>query len=200
MAKTLSQLVWTLSLMGATLVAWGQNAPQSTPPSAHPQVELTTSMGVIVLELDAEKAPRSVANFLAYVEEGFYDGLIFHRVIDGFMIQGGGFDKAMQKKETKPPITNEADNGVRNTRGTIAMARTNDPHSATAQFFINTVDNRPLDHRAKDTYGWGYAVFGKVIAGMDVVDAIAKVKTGRSGVYDNVPAEPVVIVKAKRKG
>ncbi|HSM12657.1 MAG TPA: peptidylprolyl isomerase [Thermoanaerobaculia bacterium] len=166
--------------------------------AAPTRVALETSKGTIVVELDSERAPKSVANFLAYVDAGFYDGTIFHRVIDGFMIQGGGFDAEMRQKPTREPVQNEADNGLRNDRGTIAMARTNDPHSATAQFFVNTVDNRALDHRSKDVRGWGYAVFGKVVEGMDVVDAIAKVRTTTRPPFADVPAETVTIVKASR--
>ena len=159
-------------------------------------VTLETSKGNIVLELYPEKSPKTVANFLAYVQAGFYDGTIFHRVIPSFMIQGGGFTADMTKKETREPIQNESDNGVSNARGTIAMARTSDPHSATAQFFINTVDNNGLDH-GETAQGWGYAVFGKVTEGMDVVDAISAVKTtAKSGMRD-VPVEPVLIQKAR---
>lgn len=165
-----------------------------------PQVELVTSKGTIVLELDAEAAPKTVANFLRYVEESHYDGTIFHRVIDGFMIQGGGFDQRMVQRSTHESITNEADNGLKNDRGTIAMARTADPDSASAQFFINTVDNASLNHTSKDARGWGYAVFGKVVEGMDVVDAISAVNTTRSGGMADVPVEPVVIEKATRRG
>jgi len=162
---------------------------------AGPKVALQTNLGRIVVELDAEKAPESVKNFLAYTNEGFYDGTVFHRVIPGFMIQGGGFNKDMDMKTTKAPIQNEAKNGLRNARGTIAMARTQNPHSATAQFFINHNDNLPLDYPSRD--GWGYAVFGKVTEGMDVVDKIAQVKTGNRGMHQNVPLEPVVIQSAK---
>jgi len=162
---------------------------------ANPRVALETTKGRIVLELDAAAAPKTVENFLGYVESGFYDGTIFHRVIPNFMVQGGGFTTDMNQKPTGDPIENEADNGLKNARGTIAMARTNNPHSATAQFFINTVDNGPLDHTGKDVRGWGYAVFGKVVEGMDVVDAIEKVSTTNNGPYANVPAEPVVIEK-----
>jgi cyclophilin family peptidyl-prolyl cis-trans isomerase len=169
----------------------------SQPAPAAPRVALETSKGRIVLELDAEHAPKSVENFLAYVRAGHYDGTVFHRVIPGFMIQGGGFTPDMTQKPTRPPIANEADNGLKNRRGTLAMARTSDPDSATAQFFINLVDNTPLDFRSKDVRGWGYAVFGKVVEGMDVVDAIAQVQTGRRGPYDDVPVEPVVIQKAE---
>lgn len=161
-----------------------------------PQVTLATSMGDITIELDAEKAPATCKNFLSYVESGHFDGTIFHRVIPDFMIQGGGFDASMRQKSTQAPIANEADNGLKNERGSIAMARTSDPNSATAQFFINLKDNGFLDHTSKTPQGWGYAVFGKVVAGMDVVDAIAAVKTGRSGPHSDVPMDPVIIEKA----
>ncbi len=164
---------------------------------SHPQVELhVQGYGVITLELDADKAPKSVANFLAYVGQGHYDQTIFHRVIDGFMIQGGGFDPQMKQKPTGEPIENEANNGLKNDCYTIAMARTQDPHSATAQFFINVSDNGFLNHTAPSLQGWGYAVFGKVVSGTEVVDQIRGVKTGRSGFHDDVPKEPVVIEKA----
>ena len=158
-------------------------------------VKMETSMGDITLELDAEKAPDTVANFVEYANSGFYDGTIFHRVIENFMIQGGGFDSDMKQKKTREPIKNEAANGLKNDTGTIAMARTNDPNSATAQFFINVKDNGFLNHTAPSGQGWGYAVFGKVTDGMDVVHAIEKVDTTiRSGMQD-VPAETVVINK-----
>jgi peptidyl-prolyl cis-trans isomerase B (cyclophilin B) len=160
-------------------------------------IKLTTNHGVITLELDSTKAPKSAANFLAYVEAGHYDGTIFHRVIDGFMIQGGGFTPDMQQKPTNAPVENEAGNGLKNERGTIAMARTNDPHSATSQFFINVVDNDFLNFRAPSGNGWGYCVFGRVVEGMDVVDKIRKVKTGNKGFHQDVPAEDVVIEKAE---
>ncbi|MFA9949853.1 peptidylprolyl isomerase [Dentiradicibacter hellwigii] len=163
--------------------------------TAAPRVEMQTTLGKITLELDAAKAPKSVENFLQYARSGQYDGTIFHRVIDGFMIQGGGFTKEMNEKPTKAPIANEAKNGLKNLRGSIAMARRADPHSATAQFFINHRDNPNLDYPAHD--GWGYAVFGKVTEGMDVVDKIAKVKTGNRGMYQNVPVEPVIIESVK---
>lgn len=159
-------------------------------------VVLTTSMGAITLELDAKKAPKSVENFVAYVKAGHYDGTIFHRVMDNFMIQGGGFNDKMVQKPTKAAIKNEADNGLKNNKYTIAMARTNDPHSATAQFFINVADNDFLNFSSPTERGWGYAVFGKVTAGMDVVDNIKKVKTGNNGFHQNVPLEPVTILKA----
>ena len=158
-------------------------------------VKMETSMGDVTLELDGNKAPDTVANFVEYANSGFYDGTIFHRVIAGFMIQGGGFDADMQQKKTRAPVKNEADNGLKNDTGTIAMARTSDPNSATAQFFINVKDNGFLNHTAPTTQGWGYAVFGKVTDGMDVVHAIEKVNTTiRSGMQD-VPAETVVINK-----
>jgi peptidyl-prolyl cis-trans isomerase B (cyclophilin B) len=161
-----------------------------------PSVLLKTNHGDITLELDAAKAPKSVANFLAYVKSGHYDGTIFHRVIDNFMIQGGGMTEGMKQKSTLDQIENEANNGLKNERGTIAMARTSDPHSATAQFFINVNDNDFLNHTAPTPQGWGYAVFGKVSNGMDVVDKIKKVKTGNAGYHQDVPTEDVVIEKA----
>jgi peptidyl-prolyl cis-trans isomerase B (cyclophilin B) len=160
-------------------------------------VKLHTNHGVITLELDAEKAPVTVANFLAYVEAGHYNNTVFHRVIDGFMIQGGGFEPGMNQKPTGEQIKNEADNGLKNERGTIAMARTQAPHSATAQFFINVADNDFLNHTKPDLQGWGYCVFGRVTDGMDVVDAIRKVKTGSSGFHQDVPKEDVVIERAE---
>jgi peptidyl-prolyl cis-trans isomerase B (cyclophilin B) len=164
---------------------------------SQPQVELhILDHGVITLELDAEKAPKSAENFLNYVRKGHYDKTIFHRVIDGFMIQGGGFEPGMTQKPTDEPITNEANNGLKNNRYTIAMARTSDPHSATAQFFINVADNDFLNHTAPSMQGWGYAVFGKVVAGTEVVDAIRQVKTGKRGFHSDVPKEDVVIEKA----
>jgi peptidyl-prolyl cis-trans isomerase B (cyclophilin B) len=159
-------------------------------------VELTTSAGVIRLELDDAKAPQSVANFLAYVNKGHYDGTVFHRVIKGFMVQGGGMTADMKQKPTDGPIRNEANNGLKNEKYTVAMARTNDPHSATAQFFINTKDNTFLNFTAESPSGWGYAVFGKVVAGQDVVDTIEKVRTGNKGFHDDVPLEAVTIDKA----
>lgn len=160
-------------------------------------VKLHTNHGVITLELDAEKAPVTVANFLAYVEAGHYDNTVFHRVIDGFMIQGGGFEPGMTQKPTGEQIKNEADNGLKNERGTVAMARTQAPHSATAQFFINVADNAFLNHTSPDLQGWGYCVFGKVSEGMDVVDSIRKVKTGSSGFHQDVPKEDVIIERAE---
>ena len=156
-------------------------------------VTLHTTLGDIGLELDAAKAPATVENFLSYAKAGFYDGTIFHRVIDNFMIQGGGMTADMSQKSTRDPVKNEADNGLKNLSGTIAMARTNDPHSATAQFFINVKDNEFLDHRTPSGQGWGYAVFGKVVSGMDVVEKIKAVKTGRRGYHDDVPLETITI-------
>lgn len=171
-----------LALMAAT--AW-----------ATPTVELQTSLGNIVVELNADKAPKSAANFLQYAKSGFYNGTVFHRVIPGFMIQGGGFDSKMSQKATQAPIENEARNGLKNQRGTLAMARTSDPHSATAQFFINHADNSNLDHPSFD--GWGYAVFGKVVQGLDVVDKIAQQRTTNVGPHQNVPQTPIIIQNVK---
>ena len=162
-----------------------------------PQVELNTNKGRIVLELNTEKAPKTAANFLEYVRDGFYDGVIFHRVIDGFMIQGGGFDENFKEKATRDAIENEADNGLSNDVGTIAMARTQAPHSASAQFFINVKNNSFLNHTSKTAQGWGYAEFGKVVEGMDVVEAIKGVRTGNRGYHADVPLENVVIESAK---
>ena len=156
-------------------------------------VQMETSAGTIVIELDDAAAPLSAANFLAYAAKGHFDGTVFHRVIKGFMLQGGGFEPGMKQKPTQEPIKNEANNGLKNKRYTLAMARTSDPHSATAQFFINTVDNGFLDHTAPSAQGWGYAVFGRVVKGMDVVDAIENVRTGRKGFHDDVPLEDVRI-------
>lgn len=164
--------------------------------AADPAVKLETSMGDIVLRLDQRKAPVTTKNFVEYVKAGHYDGLIFHRVIKGFMIQGGGMDAGMNEKATRAPIKNEANNGLRNKAFTIAMARTGDPHSATAQFFINTVDNAFLDYKSQTPQGWGYAVFGKVIKGQDIVKKIEAVSTGRKGYHEDVPREPVTIKKA----
>ena len=187
-----------ISLLGlfffcASLSALAENSPV---------VRVTTTLGDIVLELNSSRAPKTVENFINYVNAGHYDGTIFHRVISNFMIQGGGFTKDLDskrffvKKKTDSPIKNEANNGLQNLRGTIAMARTNDPHSASAQFFINVVDNQFLDHRSQTTRGWGYAVFGKVIEGMDVVDKIRKVKTGSGGQFNkDVPVQTVEIQK-----
>jgi peptidyl-prolyl cis-trans isomerase B (cyclophilin B) len=164
----------------------------------NPKVMLNTTKGRIVLELYADKAPDTVKNFLAYVDAKYYDGTIFHRVIPNFMIQGGGFTADMKRKTTRPPIKNEADKGIKNDRGTIAMARTGDPHSATAQFFINSKDNDFLNHKSKTQQGWGYAAFGRVVEGMTTVDAISAAVTTRRGPYKDVPAEAIVIESAAR--
>jgi cyclophilin family peptidyl-prolyl cis-trans isomerase len=182
-----------LLVFAAASLAFGLTATNASA-ADNPHVTLKTSMGSIVLELYPDKAPLSVANFLDYVKSGQYNGTIFHRVIEGFMIQGGGFDKNMHEKATRPPIKNEANNGLKNTVYTIAMARTAAPNSATAQFFINTVNNSPLDYPSRD--GFGYAVFGKVIEGAEVVDSIKRVPTGSSGMYQDVPTTPVVIESA----
>ena len=164
--------------------------------SSKPRVKIETNQGIILLELDAQKAPASVKNFLEYVNSGFYDGTIFHRVISNFMIQGGGFTPNLQQKSTRAPVQNEANNGLRNVRGTVAMARTAEPHSATAQFFINVVNNSFLDHRSQTVRGWGYTVFGKVVEGMDVVDKIRNVQTGSGGPFSqDLPQTPVIIQK-----
>ena len=160
-------------------------------------IKLTTNHGVITLDLNAEKAPKTVANFLAYVEAGHYNNTVFHRVIKNFMIQGGGFDTEMNQKKTNPTIENEAENGLKNKRGTVAMARTGDPHSATAQFFINTVDNDFLDFKSPSGQGWGYCVFGEVSEGIDVVDKIRAVRTGNKGFHQDMPVDDVIIEKAE---
>lgn len=160
-------------------------------------IKLHTNFGVITLELDAEKAPETVKNFISYVESGHYNNTVFHRVIDGFMVQGGGFEPGMEQKPCGEPIQNEANNGLKNDKYTVAMARTQAPHSATAQFFINVADNEFLNHRSPDTQGWGYCVFGKVVEGQDVVDQIKSVKTGRSGFHQDVPVEDVIIERAE---
>ena len=181
-------LIFLLSLTSlSTLAAGTQN----------PSVIIHTSMGNITVELDAAKAPVTVENFLQYAKDGFYDGTIFHRVISDFMVQGGGFDESFSQKSTRATIQNEADNGLGNARGTIAMARTNAPHSATAQFFINLVDNTFLNHTSKSPRGWGYAVFGKVTEGMEVVDNMAKVRTTRKGPHGDVPVNNIVITSVE---
>jgi cyclophilin family peptidyl-prolyl cis-trans isomerase len=167
--------------------------------AANPVVAMKTTGGTVTIELDIDKAPKTVENFLAYVDAGFYDNTLFHRVIKGFMIQGGGFTKGMKQKETRPPIENEANNGLKNNRGTIAMARTSLPHSATSQFFVNLVDNNFLNHTAENARGWGYCVFGRVTAGMDVVDTIANVPTGTRFGHGDVPLEDVTILSIRRQ-
>jgi len=160
-------------------------------------IKLHTNHGVIGIELDEAKAPETVANFREYVKSGFFNNTVFHRVIDGFMIQGGGFEPGMKQKSTRSPVKNEADNGLKNDKYTVAMARTSDPHSATAQFFINVADNSFLNHTAETSQGWGYAVFGRVVEGQDVIDQIRKVKTGSKGMHQDVPVEDVVIERAE---
>lgn len=189
--KRILLAVSILTVMAGT--SMGQENPVS-----NPQVVMETSKGEIVLELYPDKAPLTVKNFLNYIDAGFYSGTIFHRVIPGFMLQGGGFSRDMQKKPTMTPVKNEAFNGLKNDRGTIAMARTQDPHSASSQFFINTVDNAFLNYKSQTTSGWGYAVFGKVIKGMQVVDAISKVETGNQGRFRDVPKTAVEIIKVRK--
>ncbi len=187
----LAALILSLALSVPALAA------TKNPEGKKMYVQLQTSMGNIVVELDGEKAPKTVENFVNYVKDGHYDGTIFHRVIAGFMIQGGGMDPDMNEKDTKDPIENEADNGLKNDKYAIAMARTGEPHSATSQFFINTKDNEFLNHTAKDARGWGYAVFGRVVEGMDVVDKIEEVETSSKSYHDDVPNETIVIEKAE---
>lgn len=176
-----------------------QKGDAVTTAQKNPVVVFETSLGTFEIELNSEKAPLSAANFLKYVDDGFYSGTIFHRVIPDFMIQGGGFTESMSQKPTREPIKNEASNGLKNLRGTVAMARTSDINSATAQFFVNTVDNGFLDHRNTSPSGYGYAVFGKVVSGMDVIDKIRAVPTANKGMHENVPVTPVVIKSAKQK-
>ncbi len=187
-------IVSMVIVLGAVLAVGAADQPVG-----NPKVVLETSKGQIVIELYLQKAPETVINFLDYVDAKFYDGTLFHRVIPNFMIQGGGFTSDMKRKPGKGPIKNEADRGLKNDRGTIAMARTGDPHSATAQFFINSANNDFLDHKNKTQQGWGYAAFGKVIEGMNVVDAISAVKTTKRGSYRDVPVEEVVIKSARRQ-
>jgi peptidyl-prolyl cis-trans isomerase A (cyclophilin A) len=163
--------------------------------AANPQLEVKTSLGTLTIELYPDKAPKTAENFLQYVKDGFFNGTVFHRVIPGFMIQGGVFTRDMKEKETRSPIQNEARNGLKNEKGTLAMARTSDPHSAAAQFYINLADNTFLDYPARD--GWGYAVFGKVVQGYEIVEKIGKVPTGRSGIFQDVPTTPVLIESVK---
>ena len=186
-------ILFMILLLTSTLSFSTEKTMSDTPT----KVKLTTNLGEIIIQLNAEKAPVSSANFLTYVNEGFYNGTIFHRVIPDFMAQGGGFDTGFNQKAVHAPIKNEADNGLKNTRGTLAMARTNDPNSATAQFFINLKDNTFLNHTGKNASGWGYAVFGEVIEGMDVVDAMAKQPTGNRGGHQDVPKTDIIIEKAE---
>jgi peptidyl-prolyl cis-trans isomerase B (cyclophilin B) len=187
---------WLIAAVAA--LAFSAAVAAAKEPVANPKVRFETTKGDIVVELFAGQAPETVKNFLQYVDDGFYEGTIFHRAIPNFMVQGGGFTADMQRKPTRDPIRNEADNGLKNDRGTLTMARTSDPHSATAQFFINTVDNDYLNFRSRNSQGWGYAVFGRVVEGMPVVDAISRVLTGTRGVHRDVPIEPVVIKSARR--
>jgi peptidyl-prolyl cis-trans isomerase B (cyclophilin B) len=189
--KTMSLLLLLLFALAATRAGAAE--------AAHPRVVLETSKGRIVLALFPDEAPATVENFLAYVDSGFYDGTVFHRVIPDFMIQGGGFNAELQKKATGGPIRNEADNRLANDRGMVAMARTSDPHSATAQFFINTADNQFLNHTGKNPRGWGYAVFATVVEGLEVADAISEVETTRKGPFADVPVDPVMIVSVRRE-
>ena len=186
-------IVFMMLILTSTL-SFSTGKIMSTAPT---KVKLTTTLGEFTIQLNSEKAPVSSENFLTYVKQGFYDGTIFHRVIPGFMAQGGGFDAKFNQKQTLAPIKNEADNGLVNARGTVAMARTNDPNSATAQFFVNYKDNTFLNHTGKNASGWGYAVFAEVVEGMDVVDAMAKQATGSRGPYQDVPTVDIVITKAE---
>ncbi|MDD5462770.1 MAG: peptidylprolyl isomerase [Methylococcales bacterium] len=187
-------LVFSMMLFLTTTISF---AKENNMTDTQTKVKLTTSLGEVIIQLDTEKAPVSSANFLAYVNEGFYNGTIFHRIIPDFMAQGGGFDTGFNQKAVHAPIKNEANNGLTNRRGTLAMARTNDPNSATAQFFINYKDNSFLNHTSQTSSGWGYAVFGEVIEGMDVVDAMAKQPTGNRGGHQDVPKTDIVIEKAE---
>lgn len=183
-------------LMGNAALAATSTSNEGKTMSTTPRVNLQTNQGAILIELDAEKAPKTVENFLTYVKEGFYDGTVFHRVINNFMIQGGGFEVGMKQKQTHAPVENEANNGLKNNRYTLAMARTADPHSATAQFFINVADNDFLNFTSPTPNGWGYAVFGKVVEGTEIVDKIKTTKTGNKGFHQDVPTEDIVIEKA----
>lgn len=191
--------LFAFCLILAASLAFGTHglSGQAQAAGGKPVIKLTTTKGDIILELDREKAPVTTENFIQYVKDGFYDGTIFHRVIDNFMIQGGGFTPDMDQKDTRETITNEANNGLKNDKYTIAMARTPHPHSASSQFFINVKNNDFLNHSAPNADGWGYAVFGKVVEGFEVVDAVAKVKTGNRGMHGDVPAEPIIITKAE---
>lgn len=194
LAFSLSTLAWSQSETTESET----NAEPETATQEYPQLILHTNHGAITVELFEDKAPESVANFIQYARDGHYDGTLFHRVISNFMIQGGGFDADFNEKSTRDPVFNEADNGLANDRGTLAMARTNDPHSATSQFFINVTDNAFLNHRSKHSgQTWGYAVFGQVVDGMDVVDTIRQVPTGRRGMFADVPTEPVIIERVE---
>lgn len=191
--RRITSAIAALALGGISATSASANADQTE----RPQVTFETSHGSFVLELDRSAAPETVENFLTYVRDGFYEGTIFHRVIAGFMIQGGGFDEEFKQLQTRAPIRNEADRGGENNRGSIAMARTSDPHSATAQFFINVADNNFLNHRNQTTQGWGYTAFGRVVEGMDTVDKIAAVWTGSRGTFQDVPRDTVLIQKTR---
>ena len=191
--RRITSAIAALALGGISATSPSAQADESSPP----QVTFETTHGSFVLELDRDMAPETVENFLTYIRDGFYEGTIFHRVIAGFMIQGGGFSDEFNQLNTRAPIRNEADRGLENDRGTIAMARTSDPHSATAQFFINVVDNDFLNHRSPTAQGWGYAAFGRVVEGMDTVDGIAAVETGSRGMFQDVPKETIVIRKTR---
>jgi cyclophilin family peptidyl-prolyl cis-trans isomerase len=200
--RVLTQILTLTLTLGLSTLALGQVEEATTETDTeiqeYPQVILHTNQGAITVELFEDRAPKSVANFIQYARDGYYDGTLFHRVISNFMIQGGGFDTDFNQKPTREPIDNEADNGLSNERGTLAMARTNDPHSATSQFFINVTDNDFLNHRSRHSgQTWGYAVFGRVVEGMDVVDAIRQVPTGRRGMHADVPNEPVIIERVE---
>ena len=188
------KIIVFMMLMLTSTLSFSTGKTMSTAPT---KVKLTTTLGEFTIQLNSEKAPLSSENFLTYVKQGFYDGTIFHRIIPGFMAQGGGFDAKFNQKQTLAPIKNEADKGLVNARGTVAMARTNDPNSATAQFFVNYKDNTFLNHTGKNASGWGYAVFAEVVEGMDVVDAMAKQATGSRGPYQDVPTVDIVITKAE---
>jgi len=197
--RTLSLLAAVLLVFSATTSQAEPTAPKVEPAASTADILMETSMGNITIDFFDDKAPVTCKNIRSYVNEGFFDGLIFHRVIPGFVIQGGGFEPGMKKKQTHPPIMNEADNGEKNLRGTLSMARTQDIFSGTSQFFINLVDNASLDHRGKTPSGYGYAVFGKVTQGMDVVDKIAATPTGQKGRFRDIPVEDVVILKVSEK-
>jgi len=197
MKDYLGVLLMLVPLLGLAAVSGAAQGDPAAGQAANPRVALKTTLGEIVVELYPDKAPLSVQNFLGYVNEGFYKGTVFHRVIPGFMIQGGGLTAGLSQKPTRTPVKNEATNGLKNERGTIAMARTADPHSATAQFFINVADSDFLNHREQSPQGWCYAVFGRVVQGMDVVDKIVAVPTTTVGPYQNVPVKPVVIESAE---
>jgi peptidyl-prolyl cis-trans isomerase B (cyclophilin B) len=189
----MNRLKSLITLIFITLISFNTHAENTM----NPKVKLSTSMGDIVLVLDADKAPITVENFTNYVKNGHYDGLIFHRIIPNFMVQGGGMEPGMKERLNLSPIQNEADNGLKNNKGTIAMARTNEPHSATSQFFINLKENDFLNHTGKDLRGWGYTVFGEVVEGIEVVDAMGAVATGNAGGHGDVPTEDVMLIKAE---